>query len=149
MLAEIADPKATDTISAIIFTVLSFIMAISFLVGIFSDNVKPIKLTDKFDLGYIEDKPVAQNYSQVTVAEEYDELKDLKRKVEIEKLKKQLRELQKPVFDDDLFRDCVDALTGLGTSPRKAKAETQVLFEKNPNIKTVQEFIREYGKRCA
>ena len=147
MLAEIADPKATDTIAAIIFTVVSLIMACSFLLGFFSDNVEPIKFTDKFDLGYIEDKPVNQSYVQATVVEEYDELKDLKRQVEIARLKKQLKELQKPVFDNDLFKDCVDALTGLGTAPRKAKAEAQILFEKNPNIKTVQEFITEYGKR--
>lgn len=133
-----------------------FVVACSFSIGwAKADGIKPF--TDKFELGYIEDSPVEQNVLE-PVVEEYDELKDLERKVKIAKLKKQLHDINnpKPSVKPDkkskpskpaVFDDCISALTGLGTPARKAKAEAQVIFEKNPNIKTVQEFITEYGKR--
>jgi len=133
-----------------------FVVACSFSIGwAKADGIKPF--TDKFELGYIEDSPVEQNVLE-PVVEEYDELKDLERKVKIAKLKKQLHDINnpKPSVKPDkkskpskpaIFDDCVSALAGLGTPARKAKAEAQVIFEKNPNIKTVQEFITEYGKR--
>ena len=133
-----------------------FVVACSFSIGwTKADGIKPF--TDKFELGYIEDSPIEQNVLE-PVVEEYDELKDLERKVKIAKLKKQLYDINnpKPSVKPDkkskpskpaIFDDCVSALAGLGTPARKAKAEAQVIFEKNPNIKTVQEFITEYGKR--
>ena len=133
-----------------------FVVACSFSIGwAKADGIKPF--TDKFELGYIEDSPIEQNVLE-PVVEEYDELKDLERKVKIAKLKKQLYDINnpKPSVKPDkkskpskpaIFDDCVSALAGLGTPARKAKAEAQVIFEKNPNIKTVQEFITEYGKR--
>jgi len=133
-----------------------FVVACSFSIGwTKADGIKPF--TDKFELGYIEDSPIEQNVLE-PVVEEYDELKDLERKVKIAKLKKQLDDINnpKPSVKPDkkskpskpaIFDDCVSALAGLGTPARKAKAEAQVIFEKNPNIKTVQEFITEYGKR--
>ena len=136
-----------------------FVVAVSFSIGwAKADGIKPI--SDKFDLGYIEDYPVEQTGVVTAVVEEYDELKDLERKVKIAKLKKQLDDLNnppppkkppiKPVkkpSKPSVFDDCVSALIGLGTPARKAKAESQNIFDRNPNIKTVQEFITEYGKR--
>jgi hypothetical protein len=111
--------------------------------GMLNKNVEPLKFNDNFDLGYVRDNvPTA-----MVIEEQYDELKELKRKLEIAKLKKQLAELEKPTYNNELFNDCVDSLIGLGTPSRKAKAEAQNIFNKNPNIKTVQEFITEYGKR--
>ena len=136
-----------------------FVVACSFSIGwAKADGIKPF--TDKFELGYIEDRPIEQNVLE-PVVQEYEELKDLERKVKIAKLKKQLHDINNPkpsvrsVKPDKkskpskpaVFDDCISALTGLGTPARKAKAEAQVIFEKNPNIKTVQEFITEYGKR--
>jgi len=137
-----------------------FVVACSFSIGwAKTDGIKPF--SDKFELGYIEEDVLPTPPVEVQVAEEYDELKDLKRQVEIAKLKQQLHDLNnpkpsaKPVkiakqskpSKPAIFDDCISALTGLGTPARKAKAEAQVIFEKNPNIKTVQEFITEYGKR--
>ena len=142
-----------------------FVIACSFSVGwAKADGTKP--LSDKFELGYIEDSPI----QYVTVQEPYDELKELERAVKLAKLKKQLKELHEPTptkapvkqakapakkvvqkedKDNLLFTDCKDALVGLGVPARKAKADVQNLFDQNPNIKTVQQFITEYGKRCA
>jgi len=156
-----------------------FVIACSFSVGwAKADGTKP--LSDKFELGYIEDSPI----QYVTVQEPYDELKELERAVKLAKLKKQLKELHEPTptkapvkqakapvkqakapakqakapakqvvqkedKDNLLFTDCKDALVGLGVPARKAKADVQNVFDQNPNIKTVQQFITEYGKRCA
>lgn len=135
-----------------------FVVATSFSIGwAKADGIKPI--TDKFDLGYIEDRPLEvleprKSTIKVKQVEEHDELKDLERQVKIAKLKKQLHDLNNPESPKEskpskspIFDDCVSALTALGSPARKAKAEAQVIFDRNPNIKTVQEFITEYGKR--
>jgi hypothetical protein len=136
-----------------------FVMATSFSIGCYKkEGIKP--LSDKFELGYIEDSPI----QYVTPQEPYNELEELKREVEIAKLKKQLQELNNPKpiktkpkvvksevkkTQPDIFDDCISALVSLGTPVRKAKADVQNVFDQNPNIKTVQQFITEYGKRCA
>jgi len=78
------------------------------------------EISDKFNLGYV-DEP-----SEKTV------------NVVIKKEKK----------ENPLFKDCTEALVSLGVPKRKAKAEAQIIFDRNPNIKTVQDFITEYGKKC-
>lgn len=139
----LAQYELSEVVGGIIGSCVFGYIAINFFVGLFSPEAKP--LSDRFELGYIDDN---DSNDKVEVAiEEKDELQELRRQVEIAKLKKQLSELEEPSFDKALFNDCVDALTGLGTPARKAKAEAQTIFEKNPNIKTVQEFITEYGKR--
>lgn len=134
-----------------------FVFALSFSIGwAKADGIKPI--SDKFELGYIEEDVLPVTPVQAQVVEEYDELKDLKRQVEIAKLKQQLHDLNNPKppikptqrpksTKPAIFDDCVSALVGLGTPTRKAKAEAQIIFDKNPDIKTVQDFITEYGKR--
>ena len=138
-----------------------FVFAVSLSMGwAKSDGTKTF--TDKFELGYIEDYPIEQADTVTPVSESYDEVKDLKKQIEIAKLKKQLRELNKPeefkkvsktkpkqrkAENSPILDDCVSALTGLGTSAGKAKAEAEFIFKRNPSIKTVQEFITEYVKR--
>lgn len=139
-----------------------FVMATSFSIGCYKkEGIKP--LSDKFELGYIEDiQP--QWTASAEIKEPYNELEELKREVEIAKLKKQLQELNNPKpiktkpkvvksevkkTQPDIFDDCISALVSLGTPARKAKADVQNVFDQNPNIKTVQQFITEYGKRCA
>tara|TARA_B100002019_G_C21130892_1_gene528217 strand:+ start:434 stop:856 length:423 start_codon:yes stop_codon:yes gene_type:complete len=139
----LAQYELSEFVGGIIGSCVFGYIAINFFVGLFSSESKP--LSDRFELGYIDDNN-SNNRVEVAI-EEKDELQELKRQVEIAKLKKQLSELEEPSFDKVLFKDCVDALTGLGTPARKAKAEAQTIFEKTPNIKTVQEFITEYGKR--
>jgi len=134
-----------------------FVVACSFSIGwAKADGIKPI--SDKFELGYIEEDVLPEIPVQAQIVEEYDELEDLKRQVEIAKLKQQLHDLNNPkppikptkkpkTTKPAIFDDCVNALVTLGTPARKAKAETQIIFDTNPNIKTVQDFITEYGKR--
>ena len=144
ILAQYPDHEFVFSLSSVFAYSLGVLFICSMIYGILNKNVEPLKpFSDNFDLGYIKDDVV----NAVVVAEPFDEVKELKKQVEILKLKKQLAELQKSTFDNELFNDCVDTLVGLGTPARKAKAEVQGIFNKAPNIKTVQEFITEYGKR--
>jgi|TARA_B100000085_G_scaffold25869_1_gene21641 hypothetical protein len=158
ILAEYFPADTSQTIANYMVTLFVLVLTIYFIYGYHSKNVEPHDFSniDNFDLGYIRDEQ-----PQVVVDVEYDELKDLERKVKIAKLKKQLNDLNSPKPKPEttkttkqskaskpaIFDDCVSALVGLGSPVRKAKAEAQVIFEKNPNIKTVQEFITEYGKQ--
>lgn len=145
VLAEYANHETTSFIAQLVSVSCVVWVCYNIVFGIKNPEKSAPVISDNFQLGYI-DSP--QSSTVVTAQiQEVDELQKLKRQVEMAKLKKQLAELEEPSFDKALFNDCVDALTGLGTPARKAKAEAQTIFEKNPNIKTVQEFITEYGKR--
>jgi hypothetical protein len=150
-----------------------FVIASSFSIGwAKADGTKPF--SDKFELGYIEDYTPECN--PTVAVNNYDELKDLERQVKIAKLKKQLQDLNKPTEPKQtekkapkqtkkkvpkqtkkkapeqpskpaIFDDCVSALVGLGSPARVAKADVKNILNANPNIKTVQEFITEYGRR--
>lgn len=120
-------------------------IAINFFIGLFSPSATPLNLSE-IEIGYIKE-PVVNPASRNTYQETpYDEVAELKRKVELLKLQKQLKELEGSSVDNELLNECVDALVALGTPKRKAKAEAETILE-NKNIKTVQEFITEYGKK--
>ena len=121
----------------------------------FLTSAKPLKLPDilqdlkddKIQLGYID---------EVTPSVEItdgDELSQLKKQVEILKLRKQLEQLKDECSSPTnnptkkLMADCTEALVSLGVPKRKARAEADVVMQSNSNIKTVKEFITEYGKR--
>ena len=72
-----------------------FVVACSFSIGwAKADGIKPI--SDKFELGYIEEDGLPISPVEVQVVDEYDELKDLERQVKIAKLKKQLHDINNP-----------------------------------------------------
>jgi len=134
--------------SEFLATIISGLILAALVFGLVTRN---FAMSDRFDIGYVDTpQEIKFDESKITIKEpEVDELKLLKRQVEIAKLKKQLAELETPSFDNELIKDCIDALVGLGVPARKAKADVQNVFDQNPNIKTVQQFITEYGKRCA
>lgn len=86
---------------------------------------------------------------------EKDELKVLKREVEIAKLRKQLVELKarqvhapnsknKPKDQVDvnpIVKDCIDALVSLGEKKSVARATTNKYFASNPNTSSIEEFL--------
>ena len=86
------------------------------------------KISDNFEIGYIQEPEPQPQQVVVKVVKE-------------QKVAKQ-EEVKNPILND-----CKDALISLGVPKRKAKAEVEIIFDRNPNIKTVQEFITEYGKR--
>ena len=95
----------------------------------------------KLTLGYIDDP---QESIDVVVQVE-DERQELKKEIELLKLKKQLRELKEEESinpqQTSLINDCVAALVGLGHKKSEARSKANKYFVKNPNTKTVDEFI--------
>lgn len=117
--------------------VIAFVATNSILVYMVYCFLNPpkdsIKFSDKFEIGYI-DEPTQ---SQVNKPKPKPKPKAKQVKVDVS-----VKEEVNPIFND-----CRDVLVSLGVPKRKAKAEVEVIFERNPNIKTVQEFITEYGKK--
>jgi len=148
--------KLVDLACALFFLV----MTVYFMYGYHSKNVEPLNFSklDKFDIGYIRDDEPNLPHVSIQLDNDQDELKKLKRQVEIQKLKRQLDQfksepakskLKHKKLNEGLTRDCEDVLVSLGVHKRKAKAEVEIILENNPDIKTPQEFITEYGKKCA
>jgi hypothetical protein len=147
------DHASRDNLAQLIAASMVIIFTCSVLYGLFSNNVKPLKVSNKFDLGYIVEDEITQQYE--VVVEEQDELKVLKREVEIAKLRKQLVELKarqvhapnsknKPKDQVDvnpIIKDCIDALVSMGEKKSVARATVNKYFASNPNTKTVEEFI--------
>jgi len=80
-----------------------------------------MEISDRFDIGYIDEPKVKEI------------------KVKVVKEEKKI---------NPILQDCTDTLVALGVPKRKAKAQVDSILQ-NTNIKTVQQFITEYGKRCA
>jgi len=138
ILAEYANHETTAWLAQLIS--LGFIIYIGWNVAYGTrnpDKVRPVSISDNYDIGYVKSTP------QYTVE---DELKKLERQVKMAKLRKELAELEEPDVDNSLLCDCVDTLVALGNTKSEAqKAAKQIL--QTSNVTTVQEFLREYGKR--
>jgi len=145
VLAEYANHETTSFIAQLVSISCVVWVCYNIVFGIKNPEKSAPVISDNFQLGYI-DSP--QSSTVVTAQiQEVDELQKLKRQVEMAKLKKQLAELeQDDDVDNALLKDCVDTLVSLGTPKRKATAEAKQILQSS-NIKTVQEFITEYGKR--
>jgi len=111
------------------------------------DIVKDLVHDDKIQIGYIDDgTPV--NTVEVQVVDE-DEVAKLKRQVEILKLKKQLESLKgecsspQANHTKQLMLDCTGALVAMGERKTEAKRKTKDIFHRCPDIRTVEEFIKE------
>ena len=146
--------ESRDSIAQLILFSLVIIFIVSFLVGVFNKNAKPLNISNKFDLGYIDDvKP--STVVRHSAATKDDELESLKKQIEIAKLRKELVKLKarqvhapnsknKPKDQVDvnpIIKDCIDALVSMGEKKSVARATVNKYFASNPNTKTVEEFI--------
>lgn len=116
----------------------------------FLTSAEPLKIPgilqdlkdDKIALGYIDDvaPPALPQVDE-------DELSQLKKQVEILKLKKQLEQLKdecsSPETDPKkkLMKDCTDALVSLGEKKASATNKVKHVFHHCPDLKTVDEFL--------
>lgn len=144
VLAEYANHETTSFIAQLVSMSCAVWICYNIVFGIKNPDKCKSTLSDNFQLGYVE-SPESPPVVNVEI-KEVDELQKLKRQVEMAKLKKQLAELEENDIDNSLLQDCIDTLVSLGTPKRKATAEAKQIL-KSSNIKTVQEFITEYGKR--
>ena len=135
--------------------VLTFFLAIfwssCFIHGLVNEKIEPLKFSDKFDIGYIEGD------DQVVVIDQPKKKKKKKKKHSKTKSrsKAQSKPAHKPkpapkpkrVADESLVRDCVSALSSLGTSKAESKRAAKEFLLSNPDITTVEQFIEGIFKK--
>ena len=127
------ETSTVHTIATAIGTTLAFGFILCFIVGLFvgeEGGVEAAKIPEHIELARIDD--------------DYDELSDLKRQLEIKKLRQQLTEYDEPTktaMNDSLAQDCILALVSLGEKKSVARSKVHKVLQQNPNIKSVSEFI--------
>jgi hypothetical protein len=171
------DPELTNYLTMIATIGLATFWAVCYMYGVVSDKVEPFVFSDKFELGYIDDDEPVMATSQPDPPRAKTRSKKKKKKLRtIEDLNKRLNDTEKknrrleaeyyretitpkekskpspkpapkPKIDEQLARDCSDALIGFGEGKRKAKQASAEILENHPEIKTVEEFIKRVFKR--
>lgn len=156
----VVNPDFSTMLANLITFCILAIMVSGAVAGYLSRTVKPLELpeiikdikNDKIKLGYIETVKVVDKNDE--------ELRRLRKEVELLKLKKQLNDLHnqpvktekvekvQPIIPvNTIFNDCVDALIALGEKKSSAKKIAESYFINNPNVKTVDDFIRGVFKK--
>lgn len=127
------ETSTVHTIATAVGTTLAFGFILCFIVGLFvgeEGGIQAARIPEHIELARIDD--------------DYDELADLKRQVEIMKLKQQLAgydEPAKPTVDNSLAQDCISALVSMGEKKSAARSKVHKFLQQNPNVKSVSEFI--------
>ena len=126
---------------------LSCFFAMMFIGGYLlgPDHVPPLKIDDKFDLGYIrDDKPSTLETSSNTQYYATLESVEIKQKKKKKKNKKK-KPVQKPAISPappkPIVNECIEAMIALGEKKSQARATVNKYFVSNPKTKTVDEFI--------
>ena len=108
----------------------------------FTGKRKDIELSDKFTIGYIDD--------HIPYVSQPMNIEKVKTKTTTNKVPRQKKQIPKSLLRDveeitpvneELYEDCVLALTSLGTKKVQAKKIAQEIFE-NHQPKTIEEFIK-------
>lgn len=153
----VEDPVQMMFLAKMFGTAIAVFFGICFCFGLFfgdKANIKPLSIPDKIDIGYISDLP-SKNKNKSN-----EEINELKHRVQLLKLKKQLSDLEQenaidnitktstrkvnpPTqnIDPKLFEDCTKTLIALGEKKSSAKKIVFDYLSENKNIKTVEEFI--------
>jgi Holliday junction resolvasome RuvABC DNA-binding subunit len=130
------DPQAV----AAFFLALAFVVYCCgcFIYGALSENAKPLfqkfneenrDLLNSFNVNRTNNPPVVTQKTSVHIKE-----------VSI------VQEVKKNKPDERLLQDCIAALVSFGSKKREATAVATNFFQSHPEIKTVEEFIKEYFK---
>jgi hypothetical protein len=134
------DPRSIDLMVKLCSYVIGTFWFLCFFNGLTNKSVKPLKMPERFDLGYIDDPPELQCSAPI-------ELPRVKKKKK--KKKKQPKRVASaqatkkscPAPNQALANDCKDALVGLGTKKSEAKRAATKFLTENPQTKTVEEFL--------
>ncbi len=140
------DPRHIDLLVKLCGSLVGTFWFICFVNGLTNKSVKPLKIPERFDLGYIDDPPEAPP----VVAVELPKVKKKKKKKK-KKKGKNASPKAKPIplperQKHPAYNDCVDALVGLGERRRTAKRTVNKFLTEKPQTKTVEEFVREVFK---
>ena len=158
----VGDLEAYQWIAQILAIGLGVFFAVCFVAGMVAgpDRIQASTIIpEEIELGYI--KPT-QSAAKRVAKDQNSEVQRLK--LELEKLKlanklekskhktytgtgtkkaKAKKPKPKKVEDNDLIQECIGALVGLGEKKSVARSMTNKYFLKNPNTKTVEQFIGE------
>ena len=138
------DPRSIDLMVKLCSYVIGTFWFLCFFNGLTNKSVKPLKIPERFDLGYIDDPPEAPP----VVAVELPKAKKKEKKGKKKKMGKNASPKAKPIplperQQHPAYHDCVDALVGLGERRGSAKRTVNKFLTENPRTKTVQEFLTE------
>lgn len=88
----------------------------------------------RFNMGYIEDDPVATEFVKMEILTE--EMPTKKHTKELP-----TKELPTKQHTEEFIEECTASLANLGIKRAAAKRNTTTFLDKNPDIQTVEEFI--------
>ena len=142
-----------QTVSCFLALFFAGVFAFCFLGGYKNKNVEPIRFSDKFKIGYIEDaeptnSPIAV---QASISKEEDKIiKEMQKQIKSLESKLSKAEKSKPkkkkVNDTLLMEECISALIALGYKRSVAKAHVvNALSIKTPE--SAEQFLEEFFKR--
>lgn len=150
------DQNVIHVISSLILFSLFFVGLVSFIYGLVSDKVKPLELSDRFDLGYITEEETVVETQPKQVNTTKEQIQQIKLQQELVKLKKaqlELKQMQeKPVVKkaekqkvakpvSSFVNDCISALVNMGEHRSSARRIVNKFLLENPQTNTVEEFI--------
>lgn len=123
-------PDFASFLASMFTAFLGFFFATCFIAGLIKGEeggIKPLKINDKFDIGYINESPCQKNIFDGT---------NVAVKIKQAKVKK-----AKKNTDNELITDCINALVSLGEKRSSAKSIVSKYFANNPKTTTVDQFI--------
>ena len=155
------NPENTMFIAKIIGTCIAACIVCFFLIGLFFGDklgIEPLKFSDKFNIGYIEDLHQDEKKNNNADNENLKRLNEenklrtqaLKHKLMCLKLEEQLKRVEKSIKDlksqpveqdKKLLQECISALVAVGEKRSSAKNIAENYLNKNPNTATVEQFI--------
>jgi len=137
--------ELSDFLANLILMAFIFIFLGGLLYG-YINNCEPVKfgiLEDlkkgKIPLGYIDDDSELVDYNEQPAVVTVEVVKEKKKK------KKKEKEISQ--HDETFVRECVSALVGLGIKSAAAKRNVNDFLDKNPEVKTAEEFIKGIFKK--
>lgn len=148
-------PELTQVVGFVLaFSLVGYLVG-CFLYGYTNQNIKPIKFTDKFELGYIEDNEnlvpidvmVTDPSDKELVVSLEKQLKTMQAK--LSKMEKKASPKPKPKPEEDqLFNDCVATLITLGYKSKRVAKNDVSDFLTNNDITSVDQFVAEFFKKA-
>jgi hypothetical protein len=157
---NIGSPEGVMFIAKMLGTAIAVFFGICFFIGLVygeEGGIKPLRIPDKFDIGYISEEPRKTSYNPLKAEE--DEIRTLKIKIQKAKLKRELHELEnekpktKPVKKqpeapvvNHVVEDAINALVSLGEKKTQAKLKVEQYIKLNPNANLNQVIRGVYKK---
>lgn len=111
-----------------------------FIHGLNGGDYKRYQISDRFDIGYI-DEPTYVHYKEVVrPAKRKPKKKTSHRRKQQQKLQ-QKQETQTQSISDEIIKESVSTLVRMGYKTSEAKAEVQRLIKQNPSVNSTEQIV--------